>query len=576
MHSRPFRPALFAAVMTIFGVLAMLGFPDPGQAPAGGEGEDTGKGKLVVLVVFDQMRADYLTRWQELFDKDGFGCLQKQGAWFQNCHYPYAFTLTAPGHASIVTGCSPCKHGVIANDWYDPITRQEVGAVKADRYPTVPHLAGKTEGAAPIYRLQDSVGDGLQKMTRGKAKVVSLSIKDRSAILMAALRAAVCYWFDTLRGLFVTSTYYRDAPHRWVAELNRERPADRYFGKDWTRLRPDLDYVRWSGPDDVDGEGIGYKQGRTFPHPMTGGLEQPGKNYYEAFTFSPFANEVLLELAKRAIHEEKLGQRDVADLLCLSFSSNDLIGHCWGPDSQEVLDVTLRSDLLIKDLLKYLDEKVGRDRYVLVLTADHGVAPLAEVALAQGKDAGRVPPALFTTQAAEFLQATFAPGAKPLPWVEKAVGGWVYLNHGTLKELGLPAAKVQDALAQWLEQQRGVAKAYTHERLLRGEYADGPIGRAMQLSFYAPRCGDVGVMLKPYYMVLGPVTDSKNNAYRATHGLSYPFDTHVPLVVYGAGVRSGIHGERVTPLAAAAMMARALSIPPPPAAEEPLPQGVFR
>jgi hypothetical protein len=573
MHSRPLRPGLFAAVMAVFGVLAMVGFPDSsGQAPT----ETSDHGKLVVLVIFDQMRGDYLTRWQELYDKDGFGRLTRQGAWFQNCHYPYAFTLTAPGHASIVTGCPPSRHGIIANDWYDPIARQEIGAVKADRYQIVPHLGIKSEGAAPVYRLQPSVGDGLQKMTRGKGKVVSLSIKDRSAILMAALRATACYWFDTVRGLFVTSTYYRDTPHAWVAEFNREHLPDRYFGKDWTRLRTDLDYVPWSGPDDVPGEGSGYNQGTTFPHPTTGGLTQPGKNFYEAFTNSPFASDVLLELTKRAIDHEKLGQRDVSDLLCLSFSSNDLIGHCWGPDSQEVLDVTLRSDLLIKDLLAYLDAKVGRDKYVLVLSADHGVAPLAEVARAQGKDAGRVPPTLFTTKASEFLQETFAKGAAPLPWVEKLVSQWIYLNHGTLRELGLPAAKVQQSLAQWLDQQPGVEKAYTHWRLQAGPFTDDPLGDALRLSFYPERCGDVAVILKPYYMVLGPLTDKKTNAYRTTHGSFNAFDTHVPLVVLGSGVQPGIHRERVTPLAAAAIMARALNIPPPPAAEYPVPHGLFR
>ena len=186
------------------------------------------------------------------------------------------------------------------------------------------------------------------------------------------------------------------------------------------RFRPDLDYEKLSGPDDVPYEGIGYKQGRTFPHPMTGGAKMPGEQFYEAFTFSPAGNEVLLDLAKKAIDAEKLGQRDACDVLCLSFSSNDLIGHCWGPDSQEVLDVTLRSDIIIKDLLNYLDAKVGAGDYVVMLTADHGICPIPELAKAQGKDAGRVPPNLFTNKAAEMLQGVFAPKQKLLPWIEKS------------------------------------------------------------------------------------------------------------------------------------------------------------
>ena len=578
MPNRPFRPGLFAAVMTFAGILAMLGFPDS-SSPTQQESPD--KTKLVVLVVFDQMRADYLTHWQKLFDKEGFGRLLTQGAWFQNCHYPYGFTLTAAGHASMVTGCTPSKHGIIGNEWYDPLAREEIGAVQSDRYALVPPAAKpskKANNTAPVHRRQPSVGDDLEKSSKGKAKVVSLSIKDRSAILMAALRATACYWFDTLRGLFVTSTYYRDRLHAWVQQFNKERPADKYFGQDWTRLDPSLDYVKWSGPDDGPGEGTGYKQGTTFPHPMTGGLDKPERNFYEAFTNSPYGNEVLLELAMRAIDAEKLGQRDVCDHLCLSFSSNDLVGHCWGPDSQEVLDITLRSDLIIKKLLNYLDTKVGKGKYVLVLTADHGVAPLAEVAKAEGKEAGRVPPTLFTTQASEFLQrnTTFAPKGQPLPWIEAAVGGWIYLNQGTLKELGLPAAKVQDALAEWLGKQSGIQAVYTHRRLQQGPFADDALGEGVRLSFYASRSGDVAVVLKPYWMVGGSPAERKYDAYRATHGTPYSFDTHVPLLVFGTGVRPGLREERVTPLAAAAILARALDIPPPAAAEYPVPPELFR
>jgi predicted AlkP superfamily pyrophosphatase or phosphodiesterase len=569
MRYPPFRPGLFAAVMTLGGVLAFLAFPESsGQVPS----DTTNQARLVVLVVFDQLRGDYLTRWEKLYDKDGFGRLLRDGAWYQNCRYPYAFTLTAPGHASLVTGCPPSKHGIIANDWYDRALRAEVGAVKTERYRTVPPaLAGKEkdEGPAPVRLKQPTVGDALQKM--GKGKVVSLSLKDRAAILMAALRATAVYWFDTVRGMFVTSTFYRDTPHAWVDAFNRERPADKYFGKDWTRLRADLDYRQYSGPDEVFSEGTGYKQGRTFPHPMAGGLEKPGKNYYEAFTTSPYGNDVLLELAKRAIDVEQLGQGDACDLLCLSFSSNDLVGHCWGPDSQEVLDITLRSDLIIKDLLNYLDAKVGRDRYVLVLTADHGVSPIPEVAQAHGKDAGRVPPNLFTTQAADLLQKTFAADRKQLPWIEKSSAGWIYLNQGTLKEAGVPAAKAEQALVDWLCRQPGIHGAYGRSRMEQGPLAGDAIGEAVRLSYHPDCSGDVAVVLKQHYMVSGPISDPRNDAYRTTHGTPHPYDTHVAFVLFGAGVRPGVRQERMTPLATAAILARALGIDPPTGAEYPIP-----
>ncbi len=481
MRNPRVRPLLIAAIIAFACLIALPPLIDiNAQKPAAAD-----QPKLVVLVVFDQMRGDYLVKWQKLFDKDGFGRLQRDGAWFQNCHYPYAFTLTAPGHTSIATGCAPYKHGIIANDWYDPSARTEVGAVKADRYfPVPPPPAGqkKEYGAAPLLRLQPTFSDGLDKMGKGadKAKVVSLSIKDRAAILMAAMRATAVYWFNTLRGLFETSTFYRDEPHPWVAAFNKQRPADGYFNKDWTRFKPDLDYEKFSGPDNLAFEGTGYKQGRTFPHPMTGGLTTPGEKYYEAFTLSPAASDVLLELAKQAIDAEKLGQRDACDVLCLSFSSNDLVGHCWGPDSQEVLDITLRSDIIIKELLNYLDAKVGAGKYVMVLTADHGVCPVPELATSQGKDAGRVPPNLFTNRAAEMLQQKFAPKQKLLPWIEKSSSGWIYFNHATLKEAGVSATQAEDAVVNWLPQQPGIQAAYGRSRLERGSFGDDKIGQSVR------------------------------------------------------------------------------------------------
>jgi predicted AlkP superfamily pyrophosphatase or phosphodiesterase len=535
--------------------------------------------QLAVLVVFDQLRGDYLARWEKLFAEGGFRRLQKDGAWFRNCHYPYAGTLTAPGHASMATGCPPARHGIIANDWYDRDAGAKVNAVRSERYRPVPEPAGAPKdilGAAPVRRRRQAVGDWLHKASKGKAKLVSLSIKDRAAILLAALlRGQICYWFSTNAGQFVTSTYYADRLHDWVQEFNKRRPADRWFGKDWTRLRADLDYAAFSGPDDVKAEGVAFAQGRTFPHPMTGGKEKIGRAYYEAMTTSPYGNELLLEFAKHAIDAEKLGRNGTADLLTLSFSSNDLIGHCWGPDSQEVLDVTLRSDRIVKELLDFLDARVGRGRYLLVVCSDHGICPIPDVAAAQGKDAARVPPALLTTKAGAFLDETFAKGKERQPWVEKAMNNSIYLNRGVLKELGLESAKVEDALAQWLAKQPGVQAAYTRGQLTRGPLKDDRIGEMVRRSFDPERSGDVVVVTRPYH-VIGEVLSEKVDNYRTTHGSPHPYDTHVPLLVYGPGVRAGVRDERVTPLSVAAILARGLGVSPPEGAEGPVPEGLFK
>ncbi|HYT95335.1 MAG TPA: alkaline phosphatase family protein, partial [Gemmataceae bacterium] len=363
--------------------------------------------------------------------------------------------------------------------------------------------------------------------------------------------------------------------HPWIAEFNKDRMADQWFGKEWTRLRGDLNYAAHSGPDDVEAEGVGYEQGRTFPHPLTGGKDKIGRHYYEAMTFSPYANELLLALAKRAIVAEKLGQNEGPDLLTLSFASNDLVGHCWGPDSQEVLDITLRTDRIVKDLLDFLDVRVGKNRYMLVLCADHGICPIPEVAKAKGKDAGRIAKDLVTAQANAFLNATFGKAGDKEPYIEAFAGHWIYLNRGTLKELGLRQGRVEDALARWLVKQDGIQAAYTRTHLMKGPLKDDPLGEGVRLSFYPERSGDVAVIQKPYYLI-GPAVNPKYaDTYRTTHGTPHPYDTHVPLLVYGPGVRAGARDERVSPLAVAAILARGLGITPPKEAQ-PVPTGLFK
>ncbi|HLJ92853.1 MAG TPA: alkaline phosphatase family protein [Gemmataceae bacterium] len=537
--------------------------------------------RLAVLLIFDQMRADYILRWEKLFGERGFRRLQQEGAWFRNCYYPYSDTITGAGHASIATGCSPAEHGIIENDWYDRTTGKDVNCVVAGRYervPTIPHAEppsvaeqkriAKTS-VSPERLLAPTLGDALKQGTGGKGRVVALSLKDRSAVLPAGRRADACYWFDTHDGIFVTSTYYRLQVHPWVAAFNATQPADHWFGKAWTRFRPDLEYEFYSGPDDVRAEGRGFGQERTFPHPMMGGKPKISDDYYQAVITSPYGNELLLELALRAVDAEHLGRSDAPDLLSVSFSSNDLIGHCWGPDSQEVFDVTLRSDQIVQRLLDHLDSSVGKGRYVVALTADHGVCPLPEVARAKGKDAGRVPAELLGSRAEAFLDKMFGQSDQKARWLEAKASPWIYLNRALLQQRGLDQAVVEEALAGWLKQQPGVLTAYTRSQLLKGVPAGDSIGVRVRRSFQSDRSGDVAVVLKPYYLFSSPFLTG------TTHGTPHEYDTHVPLMVLGTGIRPGVHAESVTPLATATILAHALGIPRPARSQAPLPEGVF-
>lgn len=540
----------------------------------------TGKPKLVVLVVFDQMRGDYPKKWQPLFGEGGFKRLQSDGAWFTNCHYPYAYTLTAAGHTSLSTGTTPSKHGIIANDWYDRASGNFVTSV-------TPPPEEVAKGVGPYRRKAESVGDVLLRLLTGRSRVASISIKDRSAILLAALRASLCYWFNAASGQFVTSAYYRPDPHSWATKFNKSKLADQWLGKSWDLYNPKVDYTKHAGPDDVPTEGLGYLQGRTFPHPFrlaeTKDTKANKENYYDAVLCSPMGNELLLAFAKAAIENEKLGQSDSVDLLCLSFSSNDLVGHAWGPDSQEVLDITLRTDALLKDLLGYLDEKVGKDNYYFALSADHGVCPLPEVAQAQGKKAERVEPELMSTLAADFLNRKYLPEGKAAPWfiVPKRSGNAaVYFNYPVLAELKLERAEVEKALADWLVTQPGVEKAFTRTELMGAEKKDdSELTRQVRRSFHPDCSGDVAVVLKPYH-IFSPPNLAKNPekypSYRATHGMPHEYDTHVPLMVLGPRVVPGVREERVAPQAMASILAEALGVSAPKEADYPVPAGLFK
>ncbi len=510
--------------------------------------------KLGVVVVFDQMRGDYLQKWRGLFVEGGFKRLQDEGAWCANCHYPYSDTVTAAGHTSLLTGCTPHEHGIVGNDWYDRSTGRRVKAVSG------------ILGPDPLRRQRETLGDALLRQTKGKGKVASLSIKDRAAILMAALRAQLVYWISG-NDEFDTSPHYRSEAHAWVREYNRAGKLQGYLGRPWDKLRPQLDYQRYSGPDNFRFEGTGFNQGRTFPHATLS---------VSAVECSPFGNSVLLDFARIAIEKEQLGRGDATDLLCLSFSANDLIGHSYGPDSQEVLDITLRSDLVVKELLEFLDAKVGKGNYFLALSADHGICPLPEVTRQiQHKEAGRVLSTLLSSQAEVFLQKTFGPTGDRAGWVEATASSWVYLNKRALAARGINPTVMEQSLAGWLMTQPGVQTAYTRTQLATETPLADPVAEQVRQSFHPERSGDVTVILKPYHLLWSTASTVDGGSTTTTHGSPHSYDTHVPLLVYGPGIRPGMHQERVAPQSLASIVARGLGMQPPQTARFAVPEGLF-
>ena len=552
-------------VLTALGCFRTPPPTTPRMAPTAKVVPPDAKVKLAVLVVFDQLRGDYLARWQPQFGVGGFNRLMTDGAWYANCHYPYATTTTGPGHASILTGCSAEKHGIINNNWFDREAGEDVYCAGATRYRTIPALpktllssvtTKPTSAGCPDRLLASTVADSLKDATSGRGKVVGLSLKDRGAILPSGREPDAVYWFDDR---LCTSTYYRDSVHSWVAAYNRSKTADRFFGKPWDRFRPTLNYDRLAGPDDGSGEGSGTKQGKVFPHPTTGGLREPGPAYYTAVETSPYGNELLLDVAKRAILAESLGVDDVPDLLTVSFSSNDLIGHTWGPDSHEVLDVTLRSDAIMAELLTFLDDTVGKGNYLVLLTADHGVCPIPEGLTKRGEVAGRVSVKDTMAGLYQHLLTRFPAAATretPLPqWFEAVSLPHLYLNRKLLKAKNLDENEVANVAAEWLRTQPNIANTYTRKQLTGPIPADDKFGQMAKKSYYPDRSGELYVILKSHYL-----PGSGSTGTGTTHGSPYEYDTHVPLLAFGPGIPGGKRTDRVTPQHAAPIAAQFLGV----------------
>ncbi|OWK40616.1 alkaline phosphatase family protein [Fimbriiglobus ruber] len=535
------------------------------------------EGRLVVVAVFDQMRGDYPDRWAPLFEREGFERVKAHGVWYSDAHLPYACTETGPGHASIATGVPPSVHGIVGNEWYDRAKGKTVYCSYADRaYERIPAnpaagsrasaKAGTEGGLAPTRLLVPTVADALRAATSGKGRTFSIALKDRAAVLTAGKEPDGCYCFDTATGQFHTSAYYRERVHPWVEHFNKSGVADQWFGKEWDPFTSQALYNKYAGPDDVVGEmADATGAGRTFPHLLSAGLTEPSKAYYAAVEASPFGNELVWSLARSAIEQEELGRGSAPDLLYLGFSSNDIIGHAFGPDSHEVLDVTLRSDKLVAQMIEYLNAQVGPGRYALVITADHGVCPMPEVAQKDHPGAARFNPKDFGGPLGKVLDSMYgAQELSPGRWVESYSYPWVYLNQRLMTAQGIPAVDVEDAAAQWLGNRDFAKTAYTRTSLAGPPLAD-PIGRSVQLGFHPDRSGDVCIIPKPYQLPIG-------GPMGTNHGSPWPYDTHVPILACGCGIPGlGKQTKPTSALLVAPIVCRALGIDPPAILTEKLP-----
>lgn len=478
--------------------------------------------KLVIGLVIDQMRWDYLYRYNDLYSENGFKRLMNKGFSCENTFLPYVPTYTGPGHSSIYTGSVPAINGIIGNDWYDASTGKIVYCTEDSTVKTVG--SNSQEGQmSPRNLWTTTIGDELRLATNFSSKVIGISLKDRASILPAGHSANAAYWFDASVGKWITSTYYTKELPAWVTKENEKLLPDSYMAKDWTTLQPIAKYSQ-STIDDENFEGrIPGENAQTFPHKLS---QIPKESRYEAFKYTPFGSTFTFDMAKQAIESEKLGGGNVTDLLTVSISSTDYIGHTFGPNSIETEDAYLRLDEDISDFLTYLDSKLGEGNYLLFLTADHAVAHIPAFLQQHNIPAGTFTSADFRPALNKIISDKFK--------VDNAIvilrNNQVYLNNAEIKRKGADAVEIKKEIISYLKQQPFIVNAFRTDDI-ESQSIPSPIKERLINGYNPKRSGEIGYFEKPGYIEDGP--------RGTTHGSWNPYDSHIPLLWFGYNIKPG-------------------------------------
>lgn len=483
------------------------------------------KPKLVIGIVIDQFRYDYLTRFRADYS-GGIGRMLTRGAVFTNAFYQHFPTVTAVGHSTVMTGATPSISGIIGNEWFDRESAKQVSSVSD---PLEKRLGGKPgEGASPRRLLVSTLGDELKTASRGKSRVVGISIKDRAAILPSGHYCDGAYWFDGETGNFVSSTFYFADLPGWAKAFNASRRPDHYVNAEWKPLVPSPEYP-------------------AFSKKMAGAL---GPSFYGALEGSPYGNELIEEFAEQAIEGEQLGRHAGTDVLTVSFSSNDYVGHELGPDAAEVRDMAIRVDRTIGKLFEFVDRRVGLAETVVVLTGDHGVPQVPEVLAERKMPGGRLSGKTITEAMNTALTERFGDGK----WIVGYTGPAPYFNRELIRSKKLDETEVERVAADVVARLPHIFRVYTREQLSRGAFADDEIARKVVNGYFPSRASDLFIMEEPYWI---------QAAHGTTHGSPFGYDSHVPVIFMGPKVKAGRFDANVAPNDIAPTLATMLDVETP-------------
>jgi predicted AlkP superfamily pyrophosphatase or phosphodiesterase len=520
---------------------------------AGGQGAvGPTKPKLVVFLVVDGLPQRQVLDYRDQLAPDGFNRFLQRGAWFSDAHYGYAFTVTAAGHAAMLTGAYPDRTGIIGNDWRDPLTGEPEYCAGDTSATYIGHKTNPLDGTSPKNLRVEALGDVL-KRADARSKVIAISGKDRGAILPAG-KTGTAFMYMGASGQFASSTFYMKEHPAWVNTYNTGKPADRYFKKSWTALLPEAAYAR-SLPDNQPWFG---PRGGALPMLMGAVADDaPGPGFYTGLLTSPFADVLSLEFARAAIAGESLGQDDAPDILVISLSGHDYINHRFSAESRLSHDHVLQIDRMLQSFFADLDAAVGKDNYIAVLTADHGFMPAPERSAALGLPSGRISSSQLLVKVNQALEKRFGEGK----WAIGFSGASLLLDKKLMSQKNADANAVAEEARSALLADPGIAAAYTRRELDGNSRAGAPLFEQMRKSWHTQVSGDVQYALKSGWMF-------GSSSSVTTHGSPHPYDTHVPILMYGPKwVKPGRIDARVEVIDIAPTLAGFLGVSAPVASQ---------
>lgn len=482
------------------------------------------KPKLVVAIVIDQMRYDFLENLSHRYSDNGFNRLVNDGFNCKNNFYNYVPTVTGPGHSSISTGSTPKTHGIVGNNWYDRERRHSIYCTDDSNYNNVggDDYSGNK---SPNNLLVETFAD-INKMSNNKSKTISIAIKDRGSILMGGKKADAAYWYyGKERAQWITSTFYMNQIPDWVKEFNKEDNLEKYL-EDWNTLKDISTYENHEIDNNSFEKLFKGKDNSAFPYDIKSLMKH--NDCFDMIKETPYGNTMTTDFAIEAIVNENLGKRGVTDVITVGYSSTDYIGHSFGVASVETQDTYIRLDLEIQKLLSFLDKQIGKNEYTLFLTADHGVLEIPAYLSSTGVNAQAVSENDLTNKVVKKLNDVLGIEVKKL--IANVDNSQIYLNDEVISEMNLNKSKVVNELVKILESFDFISKAYTADFIL-GSSELIEYEKLIQNGYHKERSGDIALILKENVIFY--------NGKGTTHGSGYNYDTHVPLIFYGYGIKKG-------------------------------------